>query len=59
MTDYTQNKISVSTKMAIFEGRRIVTESITDSAERAWCHKFMKRQGQENERLLRSFIRTR
>jgi hypothetical protein len=58
MTDYTQNKISVSTKITIFERRRMVTESITDSAETTWCHRFMNRHGLENERLLRSFIRT-
>jgi len=33
-TYYTQNKISVSTKITIFERRRrMVTESITDSAQ--------------------------
>jgi hypothetical protein len=43
-TDHTQNKISVSTKITIFE-RRMVTKSITDSAETTWCHRFMKRHG--------------
>ena len=57
MTNYTQNKISVSTKITIFERRRrMVTESITDSAETTWCHRIMKRHGLENERLLRSYI---
>ena len=36
----------------------MVTESITDSADTTWCHRFMKRRGLENEKLLRSFIRT-
>jgi hypothetical protein len=44
MTNHTQNKISVSTKITIFERRRrIVTESIYGSAGTTWCHIFMKR----------------
>jgi len=36
----------------------MITESSTDSGETTWCHRFMKRHRLENERLLRSFIRT-
>jgi hypothetical protein len=36
----------------------MITESSTDSGETTWCHRFTKRYGLENERLLRSFIRT-
>jgi hypothetical protein len=59
MTDYTQNKVSVSTKITIFERRRrMVTENMADSAQTTWCHRFMKWHGLEKERLPRSFIRT-
>jgi len=36
----------------------MITESSTDSGETTRCHRFTKRHGLENERLLRSFIRT-
>jgi len=55
-THYTQNKISVSTKTTIFERRRrMVTESITDYAEKTWCHRIMKRHGLENKTTVKFY----